>query len=127
MSKQDALIFARQLEIDRFVRKLATVAGDPDERCINFRYDWMDGDTRIKVRCTQGAGTNSASVQIEGGAVLYQADDYGQNINVYRHGQWAHRLIELADAEYQAELERRAEREAAREAAEAANFKPIDF
>ena len=124
MSRQDALIYASQLEVDRFVRKLA-YTGRTDG--YNFWYDWMDGETSIEVRATRGAGTNSASVRIEGGALLYHADDYGQIIDTYRHGKWAHRLRELADSEYEADQLRRQAEVEARLAKDAHNFAPIDF
>ena len=124
MSRQDALIYASQLEVDRFVRKLA-YTGRTDG--YNFWYDWMDGETSIEVRATRGAGTNSASVKIEGGAMLYHATDCGRIIDTYRHGQWIHRLRELADSEYEAEKRRQAEEKARQMAAEEAKFTPIDF
>ena len=124
MSKQDALIYARQLEVDRFVRKLA-YTGKTDG--YNFRYDWMDGMTHIEVCATRSAGTCSASVRTEDGTLLYHADDYGQVITTYRHGQWVHRLRELADSEYEADQRRRQAEIETRLAAEAYNFTPIDF
>ena len=125
MSKQDALIYARQLEVDRFVRKLARL-GQSDQARYNFCYRWVDGETDIDVRASI-AGTNSASVQIVSGALLYHADDYGQIIDTYRHGRWVHRLIELADSEYEADQRRRQAEVEARLAAEEAKFAPIDF
>jgi hypothetical protein len=124
MSKQDALTYAKQLEVDRFVRKLA-YTGRTDG--YNFCYDWHDDATELEVRATKDANTNSAYVQMMNGTLLYQAHDYGRQITVYRHGQWIHRLRELADSEYEAAEERRKIEVERRAIVEAANFAPIDF
>jgi hypothetical protein len=125
MSKQDALIYARQLEVDRFVRKLA-YTGHSDEAGLNFWYDWMDGETHVEVRASN-AGVYSAAVGIKDGAMLYHATDCGRIIDTYRHGQWVHRLRELADSEHEADQRRRQAEIELRLAAEAYNFSPIDF
>lgn len=122
MSKQDALTYAIQLEIERHVRNVART-GTHDKAGINYTAEWEDN----AIHATNGGGTNSASVTRYDGTVLYRSDDYGKYVRVYRHGKWASRLVDYSYALFEARAKQNDLELAQQEQQEAFNFATIDY
>lgn len=90
-AQQRAIALAKELDIDSVIRTVAC-SGECDEARINYWARWEGMD----IRATRGAGTNSASVRING-QLVYQAGNYGVYIETFRHGAWCQQLAEKAE------------------------------
>lgn len=89
--RRKALLNCRQLGIHSMVRDVA-YDGDADENGCNFD-NIVEG---LHVHATTGAGTNSESVvDMETETYLYRADDYGNNVSIFRFGPWVSALKEV--------------------------------
>ena len=126
--KEQAIEKAQELRIDMMVRTIAK-SGTCDGAGINYCAKWED----FGVFATFGAGTNSARVQkiehtMSGKRlIVYQADEYGQYIKVFRYGPWVERMQEtvgklFAQQEAEEIVKKEAEQETIREA-----FSEIDI
>lgn len=121
MVKQDALIYATQLEIDRRVRDVARsgslkTAGD-------YFVEWEGNAVWASWDDTSGG----AKVTMPDGTILYSASEFGRSVQVYRHGKWVHRLVDFADSLIAAEQRKEEERKAEQQRQDVFNFAPIDY
>jgi hypothetical protein len=86
---QEAIIAARELDVDRIVRTIAW-RGKGDD---NNKSAFFDG----KMFSASDCGTCTAKVITEGGVLVYQASDCGRYIEVFRNGPWVGRAALEAD------------------------------
>jgi hypothetical protein len=121
-AKEEAASFVNRVGLDGSVRTIAK-AGNGDSARINYVNTWEDAN----VSATFGAGTNTASVKLADGTILYQAHQYGQHLEIFRMGAWVERLMAEARRISKAnERERYLEKRAAIED-ESGRFSPIDY
>jgi hypothetical protein len=85
--KEAAEAKAKEIGMDKIVRVVAK-NGKPDGYHRNYLKIWEE----MKISATFGAGTNSASVRMQDGTVLYEASDYGRYLKTFRYGPWVDRL-----------------------------------
>lgn len=69
------------------------------------RINWDASFESCTIRATLGAGTNSASLTMQDGRVLYESHNRGELVTTFRYGPWVQRflyyaktLAELAEA-----------------------------
>ena len=121
MVKQDALIYATQLEIERRVRDVARsgILGSAGD----YHAEW-EGNS---VWASWDDVSGGASVTMPDGTILYSASEFGRSVQVYRHGKWAHRLVDCADSLIAAAQREAEARRAEQQRMDALNFTPIDY
>lgn len=114
--RRKALVNHRQLGIHDMVRD-AAYDGDSDEAGCNFDNVVAEG---FHFHATSGAGTNSESVtDVETDTLLYHADDYGNNVDVFHFGPWVTVLQRISQ-------EIREKNDAAERQKKLAEFKEIE-
>lgn len=87
-----------------------------------------EGGKKLRISCTQGAGTNGAYVRRFGKEVvlLYESLEYGQSLQCFRDGPWVDMILKTANREGLAQIAQTETKKLRRIKEEIQKFMPLD-